>query len=99
MVSVVAVYKLRIMERKSCLVAAIGRRLFLPALGLMREAGQEPDSAEGANRDPNQLRAMFKIRALHLLACFALVYVGTEVTLGGIFQIILVTYNLDCWTR
>lgn len=42
------------------------------------------DEREGANEGSrNKYRQMVRLRAFHLMALFILVYVGTEVTLGG----------------
>ena len=42
-------------------------------------------SHESGNEDgdANKYRQMFKLRVLHLMAFFILIYVGVEVTLGG----------------
>ncbi|TRM62189.1 major facilitator superfamily domain-containing protein [Schizophyllum amplum] len=59
-------------------------------LFVLRGKRQEVLMAEGgvptAERQPstdNRYKAMMSIRAVNLLACFALIYTGTEVTLGG----------------
>lgn len=42
------------------------------------------DEREGANEgSSSKYRQMARLRAFHLMALFILVYVGTEVTLGG----------------
>ena len=41
------------------------------------------DSAAGNGE--SKYKQMFKLRSLHLMAIFILVYVGVEVTLGGSF--------------
>ncbi|KAK7684562.1 hypothetical protein QCA50_012509 [Cerrena zonata] len=46
------------------------------------EIGQEPDEHSSSNQG-SKYRQMFKLRELHLLAFFILIYVGVEVTLGG----------------
>ncbi|EIN13101.1 MFS general substrate transporter [Punctularia strigosozonata HHB-11173 SS5] len=48
---------------------------------LLRESGHA-ESAEGNSSD-SKYSQIFRIKLVHLLALFALVYVGTEVTLGG----------------
>ena len=47
----------------------------------MQEAGYDPAPTE-ANRG-SQYGAILSIRAVYFLAAFVLIYVGTEVTLGG----------------
>lgn len=58
--------------------ARIERKLSLDAL---RTAGQTV--REQSSSSENLYRQMFKLKATHLLASFALAYVGAEVTLGG----------------
>lgn len=41
----------------------------------------EPEA--NANGDNSKYKQMFKLRALHLMAFFILIYVGVEVTIGG----------------
>ncbi|KAI1791193.1 MFS general substrate transporter [Ganoderma leucocontextum] len=57
----------------------------------LREIGlaPQPDEREGASG--SKYRQMARLRAFHLMALFILVYVGTEVTLGGW----IVTYVID----
>ncbi len=44
----------------------------------------ESDGREGANEgSANKYRQMVRLRVFHLMSLFILVYVGTEVTLGG----------------
>ncbi|KAM5543017.1 hypothetical protein V8D89_003401 [Ganoderma adspersum] len=60
----------------------------------LREIGLAPhaDERDGANEGSgNKYRQMVRLRAFHLMALFILVYVGTEVTLGGW----IVTYVID----
>ncbi|KAI0350646.1 MFS general substrate transporter [Trametes cingulata] len=51
----------------------------------LTEIGQTPSvhEEETDNRSGNKYKQIFKLRALHLLAFFVLIYVGVEVTLGG----------------
>ncbi|KAI8976584.1 MFS general substrate transporter [Trametes punicea] len=50
----------------------------------LTESGQPPShESESEREDANKYRQMFRLRALHLMAIFALIYVGIEVTLGG----------------
>ena len=37
----------------------------------------------GSGSDEGKYKQIFRLRALHLLALFIFVYVGTEVTVGG----------------
>ena len=50
----------------------------------MLEIGQAPDPSD-AERDngDNKYRQIFRLKEVHLLALFILIYVGVEVTLGG----------------
>ncbi|KAK0435326.1 major facilitator superfamily domain-containing protein, partial [Desarmillaria tabescens] len=51
---------------------------------LLAEAGQEPGESDAAgSRGANLYRSILNIKAVHFLAIFALIYIGTEVTLGG----------------
>ncbi|KAI9438606.1 MFS general substrate transporter [Lactarius indigo] len=47
----------------------------------LAQIGQLTEEKEGA--DGSKYKEMFKLKALHLLALFILVYVGVEVTIGG----------------
>ena len=50
----------------------------------MAEAGQEPTAdSNGLSQGGNKYRQIFGLKAVHLLAVFAFIYVGVEVTLGG----------------
>ncbi|KAI0716684.1 MFS general substrate transporter [Earliella scabrosa] len=50
----------------------------------LAEIGQAPThETEGSDGDSNKYRQMFRLRSLHLMAVFILIYVGVEVTLGG----------------
>ena len=57
---------------------------FTLSTACLAESGQAPlhDTAAAQSGD-NKYKQMFKLRALHLLATFVLIYVGVEVTLGG----------------
>ncbi|KIY70510.1 MFS general substrate transporter [Cylindrobasidium torrendii FP15055 ss-10] len=50
---------------------------------LMAEAGQERVIGEDNVGDTNVYKAIISINAVHYMAIFALIYIGTEVTLGG----------------
>ncbi|KAK0201452.1 MFS general substrate transporter [Desarmillaria ectypa] len=43
----------------------------------------EPRQEHAGRNDDNKLRQLLRTRTVHLLGLFALVYVGTEVTIGG----------------
>ena len=47
----------------------------------MAEVGQAP--AESENAGGSKYKQILSISAVHYLACWALIYVGVEVTLGG----------------
>lgn len=48
---------------------------------VMAEAGHAP--AETSDAAGSKYKQIMGIRAVHFLACWALIYVGVEVTLGG----------------
>ncbi|PBL00129.1 MFS general substrate transporter [Armillaria gallica] len=51
---------------------------------LLTEAGQAPGESDAAgSRGANLYSSILNIKAVHFLAVFALIYIGTEVTLGG----------------
>ncbi|KAK0234023.1 MFS transporter [Armillaria fumosa] len=51
---------------------------------LLAEAGQVPGESDAAgSRGANLYSSILNIKAVHFLAVFALIYIGTEVTLGG----------------
>ncbi|KAK0224600.1 MFS general substrate transporter, partial [Armillaria nabsnona] len=51
---------------------------------LLAEAGQAPGESNAAeSRGANLYRSILNIKAVHFLAFFALIYLGTEVTVGG----------------
>jgi hypothetical protein len=62
-----------------------------PIIALLADAGQPPDENTGAIVDENKFRQIFRIKAVHLLAVFAIVYIGIEVTIGGW----IVTYIIE----
>ena len=52
----------------------------------LAEIGQAPseDAAENNSSSSNNIYAqVFKLKSVHLLAVFILVYIGVEVTIGG----------------
>ncbi|KAI0774901.1 MFS general substrate transporter [Trametes elegans] len=55
----------------------------LAEIGQAPDQESETDSTPGAGRNSNKYKQIFRIPALHLLAFFALIYIGVEVTLGG----------------
>ena len=56
--------------------------LFHP-LVCLAESGQAVIHTTTANHEDNKYRQIFRLREVHLLAIFILLYVGVEVTLGG----------------
>ncbi len=52
------------------------------SVDVLAEAGQHPVEGEGQTGQ-NIYRAIFGIKSVHFLAIFALIYIGVEVTLGG----------------
>jgi fucose permease len=48
---------------------------------LMADAGFESDEADAAGS--NKYKQLMGMKAVHLMAVWALIYVGVEVTLGG----------------
>ena len=60
-------------------------RLYLRIIACLAEIGQMPvhEPEANANGDNSKYKQMFKLRALHLMAFFILIYVGVEVTIGG----------------
>ncbi len=56
----------------------------MSSVDIFADAGQEPAEGEStADGGRNLYRAIFGIKSVHFLAFFALIYIGTEVTLGG----------------
>lgn len=41
-----------------------------------------------ANHEESKYRQIFRLREVHFLAIFILIYVGVEVTLGGEFHLV-----------
>lgn len=50
----------------------------------LAETGQTITHTTAANIEDSKYRQIFRLRELHLLAFFILIYVGVEVTLGGV---------------
>ncbi|OBZ67354.1 Bypass of stop codon protein 6 [Grifola frondosa] len=59
----------------------------------LAEIGQAPSTerTEVTNEKGNKYKQIFRLRAVHILACFAFFYAGMEVTIGGW----IVTYVID----
>ncbi|EKM58041.1 uncharacterized protein PHACADRAFT_89844 [Phanerochaete carnosa HHB-10118-sp] len=57
----------------------------------LREIGQAQTHETAANHEDNKYGQIFRLREVHLLAFFILIYVGVEVTIGGW----TVTYIVD----
>ncbi|RDX45187.1 MFS general substrate transporter [Lentinus brumalis] len=49
----------------------------------LAEIGQTPTHDESGTDNGSKYKQMFRLRSLHLMAIFILIYVGVEVTLGG----------------
>jgi fucose permease len=49
----------------------------------LASAGEPSSENNAEERNKPSLEKVFKIKAVHLLAFFVLVYVGIEVTIGG----------------
>ncbi len=54
-----------------------------PFTAALAEIGETPPPEETQEIQENKYRQMFKLKSLHLMAVFVLIYVGVEVTLGG----------------
>ena len=52
-------------------------------LDCLAEIGQARTETTAANHEENKYRQIFRLREVHFLAFFILIYVGVEVTLGG----------------
>ena len=52
-------------------------------LEALAEIGQNPPREETEESSGNKYSQMFKLKSLHLMAVFILIYIGVEVTLGG----------------
>jgi len=77
---------------------ALANTIFLVAVIRFRtqeeclmDIGQAPADHSGSNTEDSKYKQIFRLRQLHLLAFFILVYVGVEVTIGGW----TVTYLID----
>ena len=57
----------------------------------MAESGQAMVEAETGGG--SKYRQIMATGAVHYLACWALIYVGVEVTLGGAFRLLLTEEN------
>jgi fucose permease len=83
LVLVTIVYRFKTLDR-TLLLRPRNRRFMLIRwiihAELLTESGHEPNENRNAGSKYGQI---FRIKAVHLLALFALIYVGTEVTLGG----------------
>jgi fucose permease len=57
----------------------------LSFIDIFLDAGQGPSADEASVQDGggSKYKQIFALRAIHLLAIFALIYIGVEVTLGG----------------
>ena len=49
----------------------------------LAEIGQAPPREETEENGGSKYGQMFKLKSLHLMAVFILIYIGVEVTLGG----------------
>jgi fucose permease len=49
----------------------------------LAEIGQARTENATANHEENKYRQIFRLREVHFLAFFILLYVGVEVTIGG----------------
>lgn len=54
---------------------------------LLANAGQAPEEQVTSN-DSSKFRQIIRLRTLHILAVWALIYIGIEVTMGGMLAII-----------
>ncbi|OCH86755.1 MFS general substrate transporter [Obba rivulosa] len=57
----------------------------------LAEIGQAPPERSAASYEGNKYKQIFRLRAVHYLAFFILIYVGVEVTIGGW----IVTFLID----
>ena len=62
-----------------------------------------PESTSGSEENTSNLRNVMRSRAVHLLALFILIYVGVEVTIGGLSKLRIFfeapadkNFRLDC---
>ena len=49
----------------------------------LAESGQNPPREEAGESGGNKYSEMFKLKSLHFMAVFIVIYIGVEVTLGG----------------
>ena len=61
--------------------------LIFRSTACLAESGQIALHDATTVQSGDKYKQMFKLRALHLLAFFILIYVGVEVTLGGLSDI------------
>ncbi|EMD35606.1 hypothetical protein CERSUDRAFT_85549 [Gelatoporia subvermispora B] len=57
----------------------------------LAEIGQPPSEKSNSTNEDNKYKQIFRMRAVHYLAFFILIYVGVEVTIGGW----IVTFVID----
>jgi fucose permease len=55
----------------------------------MRDAGLVVVNQESSGRNENKFKSILGMKGVHILACFAFVYVGIEVTIGGELHILV----------
>jgi fucose permease len=80
-VLLVCVFKLKAQDGTTFLLDMTSDLTHWSGSECLAQIGQLPEEKESA--DGNKYKKMFKLKALHLLALFILVYVGVEVTIGG----------------
>ncbi|PIL32926.1 hypothetical protein GSI_05044 [Ganoderma sinense ZZ0214-1] len=73
--------------------------MFVRLTATLAEINRNPPREETEESSGNKYSEMFKLKSLHLMAVFILVYIGVEVTLGGahtrVFVGWIVTYVID----
>jgi fucose permease len=57
--------------------------LLLYYIECLAQIGQIAGEPEASSSNESKMRQMFRLKAVHLLALFILVYVGVEVTIAG----------------
>jgi fucose permease len=63
--------------------------LFTDCLADIEQMPTEHDIARDAGHtEGNEFKRVMRVRAVHLLAFYILIYVGVEVTLGGLFNLL-----------
>ena len=65
----------------------------------MTKAGLGTPAEDGGLASGNLYRQIFPIRTVWLLAAFALIYIGVEVTLGGEFVSMVSMYDTDFFAQ